>query len=219
MTRPTKNLRSAFTSYAVEDYLYARLPRRDAVLREMEAFAAKHDVPIVGPAVARVLALLTQVAAARRIFEMGSAIGYSTLWFAGAVGPGGEVHYSDGGAEKTRRAARYARRAGLARRIRFHTGNSMQVLRATAGTFDLIFIDVDKHQYPEALRAALPKLRRGGLLVADNVLWSGRVARRVRKGDVATRGILAFNRAVFSRRDLYPVMLPLRDGLLVARKA
>lgn len=214
----TKNLRSAFISPSVERYLYGMLPRRDAVLREIEDYAAMHGVPIVGPAVGRLLALLVQASGARRIFEMGSAIGYSTIWLARAAGPGGEVFYSDGDSEKGKRAASYCHRAGVAKRVRVLTGNSMKLLRATPGKFDLIFIDVDKHQYPEALRAALPKLRRGGLLVADNVLWSGRVARRVRRGDSATRGILEFNRLVFSSMQLFPVILPLRDGVLVARK-
>ena len=214
----TKNLRSAFTSKRVEQYLYGMLPRRDAVVREIEEYAAKHDVPIVGPAVGRVLALLVQTSEAKRIFEMGSAIGYSTIWLARAAGPQGEVFYSDGDPEKGNRAAGYFRRAGVAKRVRVLTGNSMKLLRATPGKFDLVFIDVDKHQYPEAFRAAFPKLRRGGLLVADNVLWSGRVTRKVRKGDTATRGILEFNRLVFSSKQLFPVILPLRDGVLVARK-
>jgi predicted O-methyltransferase YrrM len=188
------------------------------VLREIEDFAAKHDVPIVGPAVGRVLALLVRASGAKRIFEMGSAIGYSTIWLARAAGPVGEVFYSDGDPEKAKRAAGYFRRAGVTKRVRVRTGNSMKLLRATPGKFDLIFIDVDKHQYPEALRAALPKLRRGGLLVADNVLWSGRVTRKVRRGDSATRGIVEFNRLVYSSKELFPVILPLRDGLLVARK-
>lgn len=214
----TKNLRSAFTSLAVEQYLYALLPKRDRVLQEIEDYAAKHDVPIVGPAVGRVLALLAQASGAKRIFEMGSAIGYSTIWLARAAGPGSEVFYSDGDPKKGKRAAGYFRRAGVAKRVRVLTGNSMKLLRATPGKFDLIFIDVDKHQYPEAFRAALPKLKRGGLLMADNVLWSGRVAKRVRSGDAATRGIIEFNRLVHSSKKLFSVTLPLRDGVLVARK-
>ncbi len=214
----TRNLRSQFTSHTIDAYLYGLLPKRDSVVREMERYAAKRAVPIIGPAVARVLALLVQVSGARRIFEMGSAIGYSTIWLARAAGPTAEVFYSDGDPAKAAQAAGYFRRAGVSSRITILTGISQLMLRKTPGTFDLIFIDVDKHQYPEALRAALPKLRRGGLLVVDNVLWSGRVARPVRKGDAATRGILALNRAVYANKQLYPVLLPLRDGVLVARK-
>jgi len=215
----TPNLLSGYVDPKVDGYLYGLLPRRDAVLRAAEAFAAKHKTPIIGPAVGRLLALLVQISGARRIFEMGSAIGYSTIWLARAAGPAAEVFYSDGDPAKASQAAGYFRRAGLSSRITILTGISQKLLRKTPGTFDLIFIDVDKHQYPEALRVALPRLRRGGLLVVDNTLWSGRVARPVCKGDAHTRGILRLNRAAYASRQLYPVLLPLRDGVLVARKA
>jgi caffeoyl-CoA O-methyltransferase len=92
------------------------------------------------------------------------------------------------------------------------------MLKKTPGTFDLIFNDVDKHQYPDALRAALPKLRRGGLLVTDNTLWSGKAARPAAEGDEDTRGVQEFNRLVYASKELYPVLIPLRDGVTVCRK-
>ena len=212
----TQNLRSEFVRQDVEDYLYGLLPRRDAVLREMEAYAAKHRVPIIGPAVARLMALLVKISGAQRIFEMGSAIGYSTIWLARAAGPRGEVFYTDGDAENARRATKSFRKAGVAGRIRVGVGDALDLLRKTHGLFDMIFIDVDKHQYPAALRIALSKLRRGGLLVADNSLWSGKAAHAAR--DAATRGIRQFNRAVFSHPKLCSSLLPLRDGVTIARK-
>ncbi len=214
--RKDKNLASAFVRADVDEYLYSLLPARDAVVREMEAYARKHNVPIIGPAVARLLALLAEASRARRIFEMGSAIGYSTVWLARAAGPKAEVFYTDGNPENARRAAGYFRRAGVANRIRILTGDALALLRKTPGTFDLIFNDVDKHQYPAALRAALPKLRRGGLFITDNTLWSGRVTRR--GSDADTRGVQKFNRMVYSSRQLFPVLLPLRDGVTVCRK-
>ncbi len=211
-------MRSAFTSEAVERYLYALLPRRDAVLAEMEAYAARHDVPIVGPAVGRLLALLVRISGARRIFEMGSAIGYSTLWLARAAGPRAEVYYSDGDPENARRARRSFEQAGVAGRISILTGDSLALLRKAPGRFDLIFCDVNKHEYPAAFRIAVRKLRRGGLLVADNTLWFGRAARKARPGDRDTRGIQKFNRLLYSSTSLFPVLIPLRDGVAVARK-
>ncbi len=201
---------------AVERYLYDLLPLRDAVVREMEGYAQQHDVPIIGPAVARVLALLVQISGAKRIFEMGSAIGYSTIWLARAAGPGGEVFYTDGNPANAQRAQRHFRRAGVASRIRVLVGDAVKLINRAPGKFDLIFIDVDKHQYPAAFRKALPRLKRGGLLIADNTLWSGRVTRRAE--DRATRGIQQFNRLVYSSKQLFPVIIPLRDGVLVARK-
>src|SRR5262245_29181904 len=130
-TQLTRNLRSAFTSLPTEKYLYDLLPARDTVVREMEAYAAKHDVPIIGPAVARVLALMVCVSRARRIFEMGSAIGYSTIWLARAAGPKAEVFYTDGDPRKAQRASAYFKRAGVAGRIRVRTGISQKLLRTT----------------------------------------------------------------------------------------
>jgi len=207
---------SEIVDKAVERYLYDLLPPRDAVVREMERYAQQHDVPIIGPAVARVLALLVQISGAKRIFEMGSAIGYSTIWLARAAGPGGEVFYTDGDPANAQRAQRHFRRAGVASRIRVLVGDAVKLIDQAPRRFDLIFIDVDKHQYPAAFRKALPRLKRGGLLIADNTLWFGRVTRRAE--DRATRGIQQFNRLVYSSKQLFPVIIPLRDGVLVARK-
>ena len=206
------------THPSVEKYLYSLLPKSDPVLREMERYAARHGVPIVGPAVGRLIHLLTQLSGAKRVFEMGSAIGYSTLWFAKAAGEGAEVHYSDGSAENAQRAQGYFQRAGMTQRIHVHVGRSQEKLRETQEEFDIVFIDVDKEQYPEALRLATPRIRRGGLLFTDNTLWSGRAARKAPLGDARTKGIQRFNRTVYASNDLFPVLLPLRDGFTVCRK-
>ncbi len=205
-----------FTEAGVERYLYGILPKRDAVLREMEALARRKNIPIIGPAVGRLLALLVKISRAQRIFEMGSAIGYSTIWLARAAGPHGEVHYTDGDPENARRARRNLNRAGVGNRVQIHVGDAVKLLDEVRGTFDMIFIDVDKHQYPAALRKALPRLRRGGLLITDNVLWSGHVAHPAK--DKNTRAIQRFNRAIYSSRGLFPVILPLRDGVAVCLK-
>src|ERR1700730_4862184 len=153
------------------------LPKRDKVLTEVEDYAAQNRIPIIGPAVARMLALFVQVSGAKRIFEMGSAIGYSTIWLARAAGPKAKVIYTDGDPEKARRAKDYFRRAGVAKRIEVRVGDALELIKQAQGSFDLIFNDVDKHQYPESLRVALPKLRRGGLFITDNTLLSGKAGR------------------------------------------
>jgi predicted O-methyltransferase YrrM len=212
------NLRSTFLQDDVEQYLYGMLPERDAVISEMERYAEEHRVPIIGPAVARLLALFAQVAGAKRIFEMGSAIGYSTIWLARAAGPKGKVYYTDGDPENAKRASEYFRRAGVAKRIKVQVGDARELVKKTPGKFDLIFNDVNKDQYPEALRAALPKLRRGGLFITDNTLWSGKAARPAPADDTATLGVQEFNRLVYASKELYPVLIPLRDGVTVCRK-
>jgi predicted O-methyltransferase YrrM len=211
-------MQSAFTERSVERYLYSVLPARDPVLAEMERAARRRGIPIVGPAVGSLLALLVRISGAQRILEMGSAIGYSTIWLARAAGPGAEVFYTDGSEANAREASEYFRRAGVSKRIRVLVGDSLDLLDETPGKFDLIFNDVDKHQYPAVFRQAVPRLRRGGLLVADNVLWSGRVAHKASRSDAATRGIQRFNRLMYSSRAVYPVIVPLRDGVAICRK-
>lgn len=201
---------------AVEDYLNGLIPPRDDVLDEMERLAARDRIPIVGPAVARMLALITQVAGARRIFEMGSAIGYSTIWLARAAGPRGRVVYTDSDPDNARKAEGYFRRAGVAKRVQVQVGDAVDLLRAQKGRFDMIFCDVDKDQYPEVFHIALPRLKRGGLLIADNALWRGRVAQQAETP--ATRGVQEFNRLIYASKQLDSVIVPLRDGVAVCRK-
>jgi caffeoyl-CoA O-methyltransferase len=214
----SENLRSGYIQDDVEEYIYGLLPERDAVVSEMEEYAAQNRIPIIGPAVARMLALFVQVSGAKRIFEMGSAIGYSTIWLARAAGPKGKVIYTDGDAEKASRAKNYFRRAGVAKRIEVKVGNAMELLKKSPGKFDVIFNDVDKHQYPDALHAALPKLKSGGLFITDNTLWSGKAARPASPDDINTLGVQELNRLVYASKELYPVLIPLRDGVTVCRK-
>jgi caffeoyl-CoA O-methyltransferase len=214
----TENLRSGYIQDDVEEYIYELLPERDAVVREIEEYAAKNRIPIIGPAVARFLTLLVQISGAKRIFEMGSAIGYSTIWLARAAGPEAEVFYSDGDPENARRAQDYFQRAGVSKQIKVATGDAIVLLKESSGAFDLIFNDIDKHQYPAAMEAALPKLRSGGLLVTDNTLWSGKAARPAVKDDANTLGIQELNRRAYDSKDLFTVLLPLRDGVTVCRK-
>lgn len=207
---------NGITDPKVEKYLYGLLPRRDPVLAEIEEKARRRDIPIVGPAVGRFFYLQAQLLGARRIFEMGSAVGYSTIWWAQAAGPGGEVYYTDGDPKNAEEARGHFERAGVADRIQVRVGNSLELIQQVEGEFDIIFNDVDKHYYPEVFRLAVSRVRRGGLFITDNVFWSGRVTRKAR--DQNTRGIQEFNRLLYSSPELFPVLLPLRDGVAVCRK-
>jgi caffeoyl-CoA O-methyltransferase len=205
------------TAGPVDDYIYSMLPKRDDVLAEMEDYATKHNVPIVGPAVARVLQQLAMMIQARTVFELGSAIGYSTIWWAQAVGENGRVIYTDGDAKNAERARGYFARAGVAKRIQLHTGDALEFLSEQKEEFDIIFNDVDKEDYPRVLRLVGPRLRKGGLFVTDNVLWSGRVAEK-HPADATTKAILEFNRKLYDAKEFYTTILPIRDGLAVAVK-
>jgi predicted O-methyltransferase YrrM len=201
----------------LDRYLIDVLPARDPVIAEMEEVAKKRDVPIVGPAVATLLSLLARSIGARRVCELGSAIGYSTAFFAQAVGPGGSVLYTDGSEENAREASGYLERLGLKDRVEVRVGEAVGILESTTGDFDVVFIDIDKDGYPRALEAAAPRVRPGGYLLADNVLWSGRVVDDSIR-DAATEGIREFNRRLFARRDFQSVIVPLRDGVAIARR-
>ena len=201
----------------VEDYLYSLLPPRDEVLAEMEAEAARREIPIVGPAVARIFYQLALISRAKTVFEMGSAIGYSTIWWARAVGESGHVIYTDGDAKNAEQARKYFERAGVADRITVRVGDALEVLSEQKQEFDIIFNDVDKEDYPRVFRVAVPRLRKGGLFITDNVLWSGNVAQK-NPQDASTRAILEFNRLLYNSPDLFTTILPIRDGVAVALK-
>jgi predicted O-methyltransferase YrrM len=208
---------NGITSEPVENYLYSVLPPRDEVLSEMEAAADKRDIPVVGPAVGRVLYQLAVISGAKSVFELGSAIGYSTIWWARAVGRGGRVIYTDGDRKNADEARGYFERAGVSDRITIRVGDALELLSEEKRELDVIFCDIDKEDYPRALRLAVPRLRKGGLLIADNVLWSGRVAEK-NPSEASTGAIVEFNRLLYSSPDLFTTILPIRDGLAVAYK-
>lgn len=199
----------------IERYMSSLLPARDAVLAEMESQAAKRKIPIVGPAVGRVLAQLVMISGARRIFELGSAIGYSTIWLAGAAGQQAEVHYSDGSEENAREARGYFARAGVTSAVHVHVGDALASLAGTSGEFDLIFNDVDKDGYPAVLDVVPKRLKRGGLFITDNTLWHERVLDPRETTDYA---VLNFNKKLYESSQFFTTLLPLRDGITVAVK-
>lgn len=197
----------------IEKYMQDLLPPRDEVLAEIEEYADHHGVPIVGPAVGRLLASLVMMTKARRIFELGSAIGYSTIWFARAAGPEGEIHYSDGSRENAERARGYFERAGVASRIQIHVGDALEALAGASGSFDLIFNDVDKDGYPAVFDAVPDRIKTGGLFITDNTLWHARV---LAPREAADRAVRRFNELLFSSPRFYTTQVPLRDGVSIA---
>jgi len=199
----------------IEQYMYGLLPPRDEVLTEIETYAAEHKIPIIGPAVARFLSALVIMTKAKRIFELGSAIGYSTIWLARAAGPDAEVHYSDGSEQNAERARGYFERTGVTSRIQIHIGDALTALGSVGGTFDVIFNDVDKEGYPAVLDVAPNRIKSGGLLITDNTLWYGRVLDPKEPSD---RAVSLFNQRLFQSPQFYATQLPIRDGVSVAVK-
>lgn len=201
------------TDPAIEEYILNLLPPRDPVLAAMEEEAAARRIPIVGPAVGAFLGQLVEISGAKRIFELGSAIGYSTLWLARAAGPDAEVHYTDFSARRAEEAGAYFEQAGVAARVRVHIGDALQNLENTPGEFDFIFNDIDKEGYPAALELARKRLRKGGLFVTDNALWHGEV---LNPDSETARAVVEFNNKLFSSVHFAASLIPLRDGLAIA---
>jgi predicted O-methyltransferase YrrM len=186
----------------------------DPVLEAMHAEAAERDFPIVGPEVGRLLFQLAHISGARRIFEMGSGFGYSTLWFARAMEEGGRVYHTDGSGENSARARDYLDQAGLRDRVVFTTGDAIEILEKTPGSFDIVFMDIDKHQYPDGYRAFRERIKPGGLVVVDNLVWDGLVASG--DDDPSTEGIREYIRLMWQDRAFASSLMPVRDGVGVS---
>jgi len=208
----------------VDNYLYGILPARNSVLAEIEKQADERDIPIVGPAVGRLLYQYARLIGAKDVFEMGSAVGYSTIWWAMAVGEGGKVHYTDGSRKNAEEARGYFESAGVANRIEVHVGDAIEVLSEQKQQFDILFCDIDKQDYPRAARMAPEKVRRGGLFITDNTLWRGEVVyaagnpdyKPEEKPDERTRAIVEFNDLLYKSANWFTTVIPLRDGVTVA---
>jgi predicted O-methyltransferase YrrM len=211
------------TDPRVENYLYAVLPERNAVLQEMERQARERDIPIVGPAVARLLFQYARLINARTVCELGSAIGYSTIWWAMAVGEGGKVHYTDGSDKNAKEARGYFQQAALADRIEVHVGDALEFFAGRKEQFDIVFCDVDKHDYPRVAQMASARVRKGGLFITDNTLWKGKLAHMAGNPDLkpdptdaSTNAVAELNRMLYQSSDWYTTTVPLRDGVTVA---
>jgi predicted O-methyltransferase YrrM len=200
----------------IEDYLTGLLPARDKILSEMERLAEKEHFPIVGPLVGRLLAQLARAIEARRVFEFGSGFGYSAYWFLQGMNGRGRVVYTDDDEGNVRLVRDFFQKAGLISSLQIEVGDALEIIDRQLNSFDIIFIDCEKARYPLAFEKALPRLRRGGFLIADNVLWSGSVIRP--SEDPSVRGIMKFNQRVTTDPQLFTTVLPLRDGVSISLK-
>jgi caffeoyl-CoA O-methyltransferase len=190
------------------------------VLTEMEAVAAKNNFRIVGRLVGMFLHTLAKTVNAERIFEFGSGYGYSAYWFGKAAGSNGRVICTDGDPLNKGKAEQYLKSANLSERIDFHVGMAQDIFAQTEGLFDICYNDADKGDYPQIWNMAKGRIRPGGLYIADNVLWHGRVAAEHYVDIVPgwTEAILEHNRLIFNDPEFDAFINPTRDGVVVARK-
>ena len=203
----------------LRDYVDSLVPDRPAELLAMEAYAREKGFPIVGPAAGYLCYQMARLVGARHVFELGSGYGYSTAWFARAVmeNGGGTVHHVVWDQELSQRAHYHLSALGYEDTVQYHVGEALQVLRETAGPFDLIFNDIDKEGYPASIPIIADKLRSGGVLITDNMIWGGRIF----DGDdqsAGTQGVREFTRLLTSDPAWIATLVPVRDGLMVAYK-
>ena len=202
-----------------QNYITSLVPPREAELMEMEAYAEEHGFPIIGPACGYYCYQLARMIRAASIFELGSGYGYSTAWFAKAIkeNGGGVVHHTVWDEELSERARRHLVTLGSADIVQFHVSEAVKALRKTEGMFDIIFNDIDKEAYPASLPIIKEKLRSGGLLIIDNMLWHGRIFDKTDLSP-ATLGVHEFTKQITQDKDWIESLAPMRDGMIVAYK-
>lgn len=205
----------------IEGYMRSLMKQTDhPVLIEMEELARLKKFPIIHRLVGVFLETQAKMINAKRVFEFGSGYGYSAYWFARAVSADGYVICSDGDSMNCERAKEYLSAAALWERIEFRVGMAQDVFAQTDGLFDICYNDVDKEAYPQIWRMAKGRIRPGGLYIADNALWHGRVTMENYVDAVlgSTKAIAEHNRLVFNDPEFDAFINPVRDGVIVARR-
>ncbi|HEV8203693.1 MAG TPA: O-methyltransferase [Pyrinomonadaceae bacterium] len=198
------------------EYLDGLLTQKDPLLAEMEAYAAEHRVPIADREVSRFIEITARITGARKALEIGMAIGYSVVHLARGMGEQGRVVTIDPSDEMINAATGYLKRAGLLDRVEIKRGKALEVMPHLDETFDLLFIDAVKEEYSRYLDLGLPRLRTGGVVIVDNLLWGGLVA----SGDTesSTVALREFNPYFMNHPQLLAEVLPVGDGLGYAVK-
>lgn len=199
----------------VDAYLHRVTPKRDRTQAAMETYARQNGFPIIGPLVGRFLYQMALVSRARNILELGSGYGYSAYWFARATGRKGRITMTDADESNCLRAFQYFKQGRLQARLDYLVGDALDLAGQLDGPFDIILNDIDKEKYPKVINLAAKLLRPGGLLITDNIIWSGRVFNSSSK-DASTQAVRAFTKKLYADRRFFTTLLPLRDGIAVA---
>lgn len=210
-----------FLDPALDGYAEAHSTPEPTYLRELaEETRASIEMPqmLSGHVQGRFLSLMSKLLAPKLVLDIGTFTGYSALCMAEGLAAGGMLHTIDIKTPLAPLVERYVRKAGFHERIHQHLATALEVIPRIAGTFDLVFIDADKHNYSRYFDLVVDRMRPGGLIIADNVLWSGKVLDDVATHDAETRGLARYASKVGSDARVENVLLPLRDGLLVSRR-
>lgn len=200
------------------EYLEGLLPGRDPLLSRIEAFAAEEDHPIADPEVAQTMRILLRLQRPKRVLEVGTNIGYSVIVMGRELEADAVIETIEIDPEIVLIAKQFVSEADIRCSVIYHEGAALDVLQQLDGTFDLVFIDCVKTEYIEYLDAVLPKMRSGGLIIADNVLWKGQVAEGAFSPSqiASTAALGVFNQRLVTDERLTTIVLPIGDGLSVS---
>jgi predicted O-methyltransferase YrrM len=205
----------------LEKYILDHCSAEDPVLEELNRetwVKTVHPQMIAGRLQGKVLEMISHMISPLRILEIGTFTGYSSICLAKGLGEGGHLYTLEKDDEIIEFASRYIGKSGLADRITLLSGDARDIVGGLEETFDLVYLDAEKDEYLDYYEMVFPKLRKGGFILADNVLWGGKVIEAVESGDHFTRGILAFNESISRDPLVETVILPIRDGIMLIRK-
>ena len=205
----------------INEYIRNTLKQREGLLKELEQFAIEQHVPIIMPEVAQLLVVLGRLIKPVRILEVGTAIGYSSILLAGILAPGGRIDTIERQEEMLLKARENIKKAGLENTISIIAGDAEEVLRCLDKQYDLVFLDAAKGQYPEFLPECLRMLKKGGLLVSDNVLYKGMVASNelvVRRKKTIVNRMRTYLDSLCDDPTLDTSILPVGDGVALSYK-
>jgi predicted O-methyltransferase YrrM len=166
----------------------------------------------------RLLSLISKIINPKKILEIGTFTGYSTLCLAEGLRENGEIHTLDINEELYSLQRKYFKKSSFNSNIIQHLGNALDIIPKLDQDFDLIFLDADKINYPKYLDILIVRLKKGGVLLSDNVLWDGKVLNQISQKDKSTKAIVEYNKLLNNRKDMDSVILPIRDGITLSRK-
>ena len=166
----------------------------------------------------RLLSVISKIINPKKILEIGTFTGYSTLCLAEGLHENGEIHTVDINEELYDLQRKYFKKSSFNNNITQHLGNALDIIPKLDRDFDLIFLDADKINYPKYLDILIVRLKKGGVLLSDNVLWDGKVLNEISHKDKSTKAIVKYNELLNNRSDMDSVILPIRDGITISRK-
>jgi predicted O-methyltransferase YrrM len=208
-------------SEALDDYLDRHASAPSELLEELERETFQkvlQPIMLSGSYQGKFLSILSKILNPASILEIGTYTGYATLCLLEGLTKDGVLHTIDINEELYGIQRKYFDKSGRGHQIMQHTGNALDIIPKLDQSFDLVFIDADKPNYPKYLEIIIGKLNKGGVILSDNVLWHGKVLDSHQHTDDSTKALTAFNRMIVNHKELESVMLPIRDGITLSRK-